>query len=76
MAEDSTPRVPRRPELAREVNAHILTLIHRIGAHVWLDQNRQVGFFCECGCMGVAPTTLAEYEAGGGAWIEGHEGRF
>jgi hypothetical protein len=74
MAEDSTPRVPRRPDLAREVNGHILALVHRVGAHVWLDQDRQVGFFCECGCMGVASTTLAEYEAGGGAWIEGHGG--
>lgn len=73
--DEDTPRAPRRPKVAREVNAHILRLIRRIGAHVWLDQDRQVGFFCECGCMGVAPTTLAEYEARDGAWIEGHENR-
>jgi hypothetical protein len=75
MADSSSPQVPRRPELAREVNAHILTLIHRIGAHVWLDQKRQVGFFCECGCMGVAPTTLVQYEDDGGAWLDGHKAR-
>ena len=73
--DEDTPRAPRRADLAREANAHILALIHRVGAHVWLDQDRQVGFFCECGCMGVAPTTLSEYEANGGAWIEGHESR-
>jgi hypothetical protein len=74
MDDSSSPQAPR-PQLAREVNAHILTLIHRIGAHVWRDQDRQVGFLCECGCMGVAPTTLTEYEARGGSWIQGHEGR-
>jgi hypothetical protein len=34
---------------------------------------RPIGFFCECGCMGFAEVTLDEFEAAGGAWLEGHK---
>jgi hypothetical protein len=37
-----------------------------------VPDERPIGFFCECGCMALATATLTEYEAQGGAWIEGH----
>jgi len=58
------------------VNAHILSLEVRLDDESFLarDPNRHlIGFLCECGCMGVAASTRAEYEERGGAWLEGHE---
>jgi hypothetical protein len=61
------PEMPERAWIAREVNKYILELSER------LHDERPIGFFCECGCMGIAPTTPARYKAEGGVWIEGHE---
>jgi hypothetical protein len=37
-----------------------------------VENPRPIGFLCECGCLGNAELTLADFSAGGGAWIEGH----
>jgi membrane-bound metal-dependent hydrolase YbcI (DUF457 family) len=34
---------------------------------------REVGFPCECGCREVVTMTKAQYQAIGGAWVEGHK---
>lgn len=56
-----------RVSVARETNGHIRAL-----ARSFRDE-REVGFLCECGCFGIAPATLAAYDAQGGAWKEGHK---
>jgi hypothetical protein len=56
-------------QVAREVNTAICELEDRLTA---ADAHR-VGFFCECGCMGIVPMPMADYRQRGGAWIEGHE---
>jgi len=61
------PTKPDRAWLARETNAYILQLAKA------LQDERSVGFFCECGCMEIALATVAEYDAAGGAWVEGHK---
>jgi hypothetical protein len=38
-----------------------------------LRDEAPVGFYCECGCMGIIMATIAEYDAAGGAWVEGHQ---
>jgi hypothetical protein len=53
----------------RETNGHIRAL-----ARSFHDE-REVGFFCECGCMGLVFATIAEYDEQGGVFIEGHETR-
>jgi hypothetical protein len=62
-----TPERPNRATIARETNGHIRAL-----ARSFRDE-RQVGFFCECGCFGIALATLVEYDAQGGAWKDGHK---
>ena len=57
-------------EIARQANAHIHEMAEALDSIV--RDERPIGFFCECGCLGVAEATLAEYEEQGGAWIEGH----
>ena len=71
---DENPRisVPGSADLAREANSHILALAKSLTPRM-SDDDRFVGFFCECGCWGDAPTTLAAYESEGGAWIRGHK---
>ena len=64
--------VPGSAGLAGEVNWHIIALAHDLTPPVSRDE-RSIGLFCECGCWGIATTTLAEYESKGGAWIIGHE---
>jgi hypothetical protein len=54
---------------AREANGHILALEELLGGR----HEREIGFFCECGCMGVVAMTKAQYEAADGAWLEGHQ---
>jgi hypothetical protein len=68
---DSTPRpdTPDRASIAGETNGHIRAL-----ARSFHDE-REVGFFCECGCMGLVFATIAEYDEQGGVFIEGHETR-
>jgi hypothetical protein len=61
------PKLPDRAWLARETNANILQLARS------LRDERPIGFFCECGCMEISMATIAEYDAAGGAWVEGHQ---
>jgi hypothetical protein len=61
------PETTERTWAAREANKNILELTER------LRDERPIGFFCECGCMGIAVRTPAEYRDQGGAWIEGHK---
>ena len=64
---------PQNPDAAKSFNTQLrVTAVAVAGASA---DGHAYGFLCECGCMGVAPTTLAEYEARGGSWIQGHEGR-
>jgi hypothetical protein len=37
-----------------------------------VSSNDPLPFFCECGCMTPAEMTAAEYEARGGALLDGH----
>jgi hypothetical protein len=37
------------------------------------DPTHKYGFSCEDGCEAIVPLTVAEYDAAGGAWLEGHE---
>jgi hypothetical protein len=57
---------PDRAWLARETNANIRQLAES------LRDERPIGFFCECGCMGIVLVTLAEYDLAGGVWLDGH----
>ena len=61
-----TPPDSNRAWVAREVNKYIRELAET------LRDERPIGFLCECGCMGIAFATLAEYDAQSGVWIEGH----
>jgi hypothetical protein len=63
----NNPNMSERAWVAREANKHILELSKR------LDDERPIGFFCECGCMAVALTTPARYNDAGGVWIEGNK---
>jgi hypothetical protein len=63
----NNPKMPERAWIAREANKHILELSER------LRDQRPIGFFCECGCMGIALTTPARYVDARGVWIEGHK---
>jgi hypothetical protein len=58
---------PDRAWVARETNGHIRALAAS------LHDERSIGFLCECGCMGIAFTTLVEYEQAGGVWLDGHK---
>lgn len=70
---DDPDRRREAAEVAREVNVAISELEHRLDA--FRTSAYPVGFFCECGCMGLAPTTMADFRKSGGAWIEGHDPR-
>lgn len=61
------PDSPGHSSIARETNGHIRALARRF------HDEREVGFFCECGCMGLAFAILAEYDIAGGAWRMGHK---
>jgi hypothetical protein len=65
--ESPDPETPDRAWVAREVNKHIRELSET------LRDERPIGFFCECGCMGIAVTTPARYDEQGGAWCENHQ---
>ena len=67
---DDAPNNPEKADrawVAREANANIRQLAKS------LRDERPVGFFCECGCMEIVMVTIAEYDARGGAWLEGHK---
>jgi hypothetical protein len=61
------PQTPDRASIAKETNGQIRTLARS------LRDEREIGFFCECGCMGLAFATIAEYDEAGGAWRAGHK---
>jgi hypothetical protein len=57
------------------VNAHIFALEARLDDASFLarDPDRHlIGLLCECGCMGIAAVTRADYEQQGGAWKDDH----
>jgi hypothetical protein len=62
----NNPKMTERAWVAREANSHIRQLAKS------LRDETPVGFFCECGCMEIVMATIAEYDAAGGAWVEGH----
>jgi hypothetical protein len=67
---DDTPSNPNRrggASLARETNGHIRAIATSLR-----DRGR-IGFLCECGCLDIATITIGEYDAEGGAWLEGHK---
>jgi hypothetical protein len=64
---------PDAAATAREANHHIFLLEELLpesarGARV----DREIGLFCECGCLQVVPMTRADYEAAGEALLQGH----
>jgi hypothetical protein len=59
-----------RADIAKQVNAHILEMAE--GLDSILKDERPIGFFCECGCLGFVESTPADFRAREGAWIEGH----
>lgn len=62
--------------LAREANAHILALearIREMGLRTRPPGEDLIGLLCECGCLDIVSMNRNDYEAQGGAWIEGHK---
>jgi hypothetical protein len=68
---DDPARRREAAEMAQEVNVAISDLEARLDA--LLTGKHRVGFFCECGRVGIARVTLADYRRSSGAWIAGHE---
>jgi hypothetical protein len=70
--DDNPPETrPHAAQAARAANSHILALEDLLAPRGGDEQ--EIGFFCECGCLGVVAMTRAEYEAAGGAWLAGHK---
>jgi hypothetical protein len=73
---DSQPPVDR-PEAAarvREANHHIFALEQLLPESVRSARaDREIGLFCECGCLQVVAMTRADYEAAGEALLGGHK---
>jgi hypothetical protein len=61
---------PEAADVATQVNAHIAEMAESLDSIV--KDERPIGFFCECGCLGSVEETVAGFRAAGGAWIEGH----
>jgi hypothetical protein len=57
-------------DTARRANNHIAEMVEKLDSIV--EDERRIGFFCECGCFGSTEVTLDDFRAAGGAWIEGH----
>ena len=70
---DDKPPESRRhaAQAASAANSHILALEDLLAPRGRDEQ--EIGFFCECGCLEVVTMTRAEYEAAGGALLEGHQ---
>ena len=59
---------------ARAANHHILALEELLPASVRSARaEREIGLFCECGCLQVVAMTRADYEAAGEALLQGHK---
>ena len=69
--EGEAGRLSVAAELAREVNAAICELEDRLLA----TDDHPVGFLCECGCLGIAPMSFADYRRATGAWLDGHQAK-
>jgi hypothetical protein len=67
---DTRAAPPAFADTAKRANVHIAEMAERLDSIV--ENPRPIGFLCECGCLGNAELTLADFSAGGGAWIEGH----
>jgi len=63
------PEDPKRAQLARELNMSI----HEVAASLSGegDEDFEMTFYCECGCLSPLRLTLSGFEAGG-ALIAGH----
>lgn len=62
--------IPAMPQKSvREINQRIRALGIDLAQ---LGDPSAVEFLCECGCMERVEMTPAEYDAEGGAWLEGH----
>ena len=70
MERESPDSRPDAAQIAREANAHIREMAEGLNALV--PDGRPIGFFCECGCLEIATMTLADFEAAGGVWLDGH----
>lgn len=58
-------------EAARIANGYIAELAEKLGGR---PERQPLGLLCECGCLGIVETTLADYHARKGAWLSGHSG--
>jgi hypothetical protein len=67
----AAPLAVRRDAAAAKVfNQQLRVTAGAVGGRPGDDH--EYGFTCECGCRETAMATLAEYDRGGGAWLEGH----
>jgi hypothetical protein len=57
------------PGIAKELNE----VIRRLAESLPGPAGHKYGFSCEDGCDATVPLTIAEYDAAGGAWLEGHK---
>ena len=67
---DTRAAPPASTDVARRANAHIAEMAESLDSIV--KNPRPIGFLCECGCLGIAEVTLADFHASGGARIAGH----
>ena len=73
--DDRQPPVDRPDAAARakEANHQILALEKLLPSSVRSARaNREIGLFCECGCLQVVAMTSADYESAGEALVQGH----
>lgn len=68
--DEGQPGSPEQVELASHANSAIHEVA--VGFSAGQDEDFAPTFFCQCGCMNPVALTLAQYEASGGAWFEGH----
>jgi hypothetical protein len=67
---DTRTAPPSSTDIARRANTHIAEMAESLDSIV--KNPRPIGFLCECGCLGIAELTLANFRASDGARIEGH----
>ena len=59
-----------RAQLAREMNLSFQEIASGLSAK--RDDDFEVTFYCECGCLEPVKLTLSDFEAAGGALKPGH----